>query len=194
MIVDSKLSSDSHIFAKKKKAKSIIAVFKKAFIKMTIIVFINVYKGLIRPHLEFCNQAWYPRLKKNTRLIENVQRRATQMVQGLQTLSYNERFKKLDLPSVEYRIRRGTMIKMFKIGYNPYDPKAIKKGMFELNNPDTRTNQGQLRIAEKLFTIRSATDWNLLPGEVIDSKTVNAFKNNLDKKWKKRGINKFEMF
>ena len=35
---------------------------------MTIPVFLNVYKGLISPHLKFCNQAWYPRLKKNTRL------------------------------------------------------------------------------------------------------------------------------
>ena len=61
---------------------------------MTIPVILNVYKSLIRPHLEFCNQALYLRLKKNTRLIENVQRRATRMVQGLQTLSYNERLKR----------------------------------------------------------------------------------------------------
>ena len=61
------------------------------------------------------------------------------MVQGLQTLSYNERLKKLELPSLEYRRRRGTMIEMFKIGYNLYDLKATKD-MFELNNRDARTN------------------------------------------------------
>ena len=83
MIIDSKLSFDSHIFAKIEKANSIIAVFKKKFIKMTKPEFVNVHKGLIRPHLEFCNQAWYPQLKKNTRLIENVQRRTTRMVQVL---------------------------------------------------------------------------------------------------------------
>ena len=93
VIIDSKLSFDSHIFAKVKKANSIIAVFKTTFIKMTIPVFLNVYKGLIRSHLEFCNQVWYPRLKKNTSLIEILQRRATRMVQGLQTLSNNERLK-----------------------------------------------------------------------------------------------------
>ena len=72
--------------------------------------------------------------------------------------------------------------------------------MFEMNNRHTRTNdkkvineESQLRIAEKIFLIiRSATDWNILPGEVIDSKTLNAFKINLDKYWEKRGINKFE--
>ena len=42
VIIDSKLSFDSHIFAKIKKANSIIAVFTKTFIKITIPVFLNV--------------------------------------------------------------------------------------------------------------------------------------------------------
>ena len=98
-VIDSKLSSDSHIFAKGKKANTIIAVFRKTFIQMTRPVFLNVHRGLIWPHLEFCDQACDPRLEKNTRFIENEQRRMTRMVQGLQTLSYNERLKKLELPS-----------------------------------------------------------------------------------------------
>ena len=66
-----------------------------------------------------------------------------------------KRLQKLDLASLEYRGRRGTMIEMFKIGYNRYDPKATK-GIFELNNRDTRKNdtksdkeEGQPRSAEK---------------------------------------------
>ena len=89
------------------------------------------------------------------------------------------------------------MIEMFKLGYNRYDPKATK-GMFEWNNRDTRTNdkkvitkKANFELWKNFFTIRSATDWNMLQGEVIDSKTFNAFKNNLDKYWKKSGINKF---
>ena len=60
-----------------------------------------------------------------------------------QTLSYNERLKKLELLSFEYRRRRGRMIEMFKIGYNRYETKATK-GMFELNDRDTRTNDKKL--------------------------------------------------
>ena len=52
VIINSKLFFDSHIFAKFEKAISIITVVKKTFINMTIPVFLNVYKGLIRPHLE----------------------------------------------------------------------------------------------------------------------------------------------
>ena len=109
------------------------------------------------------------------------------MVKGLHTLSYNERLKKLELPSLEYRRSRGTMIEMFKIGYNRYDPKATKN-MFELKSRDTRTNnkkgitkKANFELRKNIFIIRSATDCNMLPGEVIDSKTLNAFKNNLDK-------------
>ena len=38
------------------------------------------------------------------------------------TQSYKEMLKKLDLPSFEYRRRRGTIIEMIKLGYNHYDP------------------------------------------------------------------------
>ena len=120
------------------------------------------------------------------------------MVQGLQTLSYNEKLEKLELSSPEYCRRRLTMIKMFKIGYKRYGRKATKN-MFELNNRDKRTNgkkvitkKANFELQKFFFTIRAATDWNMLPEEIIDSKTLNAFKNNLDKHWKKSGINKFE--
>ena len=70
--------------------------------------------------------------------------------------------------------------------------------MFEWNNRDTRKNdkkvitkKAKFELWKNFFTIISATDWNMLQGEVIDSKTFNAFKNNLDKYRKKSGINKF---
>ena len=87
------------------------------------------------------------------------------MVQGLQTLSYNEKLKKLELPSLEYRRRRGTLIEIFKIGYNRHDPKATKD-MFELNNRNTRTKdkkvitkKANFELRKNFLTIRSATDY-----------------------------------
>ena len=78
------------------------------------------------------------------------------------------------------------MIEMFKIGYDRYDPKATKN-IFELSNRDTRTNDKKVitkkaifELRKNFFTIRSPTDWNMLAGKANDSKTLNAFKNNLD--------------
>ena len=71
--------------------------------------------------------------------------------------------------------------------------------MFQLNNCETRTNdkkvitkKANFKLRKIFFTIRSATNWYMLPGKVIDSKTLNAFKINLDKHLKKRGIKKLD--
>ena len=72
-----------------------------------------------------------------------IQRQDTQMVIGLQDLSYNEWLQKLDLPSFEYRRRRETMIEMFKIGYICYDPKATKE-TFDLSKRDNSTNDSKV--------------------------------------------------
>ena len=57
-------------------------------------------------------------LSFDSHIFAKIKKRATRMVQGLQTLRYNVRLKKQDLPSLKYRRRRRTRIEMFKIGYN----------------------------------------------------------------------------
>ena len=137
--LDNKLTFETHITKKANKAYGMISVIKKNFSKFTKQVFLNIYECLIRPRVEFANLIWHPRLIKHQKILENVQRRATRLVSGMKNLSYYERLKELNLSSLEYRRKRGTMIEMYKICYGLYERNATA-GLFERNDRDSRGN------------------------------------------------------
>ena len=61
-------------------------------------------------------------------LLENVQRRATKIVPELKELSYQERLKALNLPTLYYRRMRYDLIQLYKIISNIEDTNIDKFG------------------------------------------------------------------
>ena len=81
----------------------------------------------MRPHLEYCVQAWRPHLQKDIDLIEGPQRRATKMIPNLKNKSYDERLNILNITTLETRRLRRDIIEVFKIckGFDITEPSLF---------------------------------------------------------------------
>ena len=58
--------------------------------------------------------------------IESVQRRATKIVPKIKNLTYPDRLKALNLPTLSYKRLRGDMIEVYKIIANIYDSNTCQ--------------------------------------------------------------------
>ena len=121
VMVDQDLNFESHLAMKVKKANQVIGIIRRSFLHLDESMFLQLYKSLVRPHLEYANQVWSPRHAKHVIMLENVQRRATKLVPGLAELEYEERLKRLKLPTLAYRRLRGDLIEVYKIMSGKYD-------------------------------------------------------------------------
>ena len=92
---------------------------------------IPLYKAIVRPHLEYCIQAWRPYHKKDIDKLERVQRRATKLIPELKHLFYERRLLECRLTTLETRRLRGDLIEVFKI-LNGYDEDIDGKIFFKL--------------------------------------------------------------
>ena len=65
-------------------------LIRRSFSYLDKEMFTNLYKSLVRPHLEYANVIWHPMYKKQLKLLEDVQRRATKILPELKEKTYTE--------------------------------------------------------------------------------------------------------
>ena len=105
----------------------------------------------------------------------------------MRNIPYEDRLKRLGLFSLETRRLRGELVQVFKIlhGYDDIDWREL----FDIDTTSiTRSNGFKLRgkrfhtdVAKKNFTYKLINEWNSLPENVVNSTSINMFKNRLDK-------------
>ena len=144
-------------------------------------VMLNIFKSLIRPHIEYCVQIWSPTARHGNwgiiMEIEDVQRRFTRMVDGIGLLPYKERLSKLSITTLLERRMRGDLIETFKIfkGLVDYGSTVLKFSRSGYNIVTT----GRGTRKSDFFSNRVAKYWNKLPAFVKDAISVDSFKARL---------------
>ena len=91
VMLDENLTFEEHISIKVRIANGIMGRIRNSFPYLDGKIFKRLYTALVRPHLEYTQSVRSPYMVKYIKMIENVQIRATNLVDGFHNLDYAER-------------------------------------------------------------------------------------------------------
>ena len=134
------------------------------------------YCSLVRPHLEYASVAWSVLTKKNIKLIESVQRRATKFITNNYVIDYKSRLRYCDLLPLSYRREILDLNFLYKrIHSNSFSIILNKlqfsgrRGKLLINDIDVGLLLIQNVNSETykyFYTNRVVSEWNNLPKEI----------------------------
>ncbi len=163
-----------------------MGILKMTFVHIDPYLLKLLYTTFIRPLIEFAVAVWSPYYKGDIDTLEKVQHRMTRMIPSLRKLDYERRLQILGLLTLVKRRERGDLIQLFKI-FNDIEMVTLQNKPLFMENSKTRGHK-QKYVRElsrflpryNFITNRAANAWNELPAKVVDSQSVDLFKNNLD--------------
>ena len=145
------------------------------------------YNTFVRPILEYASCVWSLSTKKGISKIESVQRSAARFVKNdySRESSVTNMLRELGWESLQHRRDAAKVAMMYRIRNNPIEIPHDNL------TPTTRSSRGN---TQKMVVPRTRTSlmkgtffpdtirlWNALPQQVVDSPTLNVFKERVNK-------------
>ena len=180
------LSWDDHITGVVNKANRTLGFLRRNLKISSRNIKERAYKAFVRPLLEYASSIWDPHTKKAVGKLEMVQRRAARFVLNRyrNTSSVSNMIDILGWQSLEERRRIQRLTLLYKIrGGLVHCPDLERKlipsasrqrrGCVHNHQLQTITSNKQYRNAS--FLPRTIKEWNNLPKEIVEAKTVDTF-------------------
>ena len=187
VVIDRNLKSSRQVLEARNKANRMLGFISRNVSYKSRDVVKRLYISYVRPHLEYCVQAWVPHYRQDLNMLEAVQRRATRMIHGLNRLEYKDRLQELNMFSVKRRYVRGDMIEVYKMfeGLDDLDVndffEVVGEGRTRGHNRKLKVKYSRLDCRKYFFSIRAVDLWNKLCRDTVNSKSLNTFKTCLDR-------------
>ena len=186
VLVDTDLKFHDHVRSVTHRAGGLAYSFLKSTVCRSPKFMLFLLTTHIRPAIEYCSCIWNTGYVQDLKLLESVQRRWTKRISGMQSLSYGDRLRALNLYSVQGRLLRADLIQCWKIFHgksiiNPDDlflqpPQSRTRGHCYKIFPSTlRTD-----VRKRSFSRRCIPVWNSLSAEAVCADNVSRFKEKLD--------------
>ena len=183
--ISENLSPEKHVNNIVGTTYELLRKIKRAFTYMDEEMMKKLIEYMIRPRLEYAATIWSPHSKKDIRKIERIQRAATKMVPSIQDLPYEDRLKRLGLPTLQQRRERGDLIAIYRVSKGK--DRVDNEYLFMWDSRDTRGHSMKLKktacrrdVKKHSFPNRSIEIWNNLDETVVQARNIHEFKVKLD--------------
>ena len=147
----------------------------------------TAYKSLVRPILEYASSAWDPALKQNINSLERIQRQAARFCTSnfkREEGTVTKALKELEWDTLKNRRTKQRLCMMYKMVNGLVNIPL--QDYVQSNERSTRFNQMKFKqISHKAkafqdsFFVTTVIDWNKLPADVVNSTSLDLFKNKL---------------
>ena len=174
-----------------RRASTHLGQITRTFLYWDRFTFLRLYTQFVRCHLEFAVLAWSPWTGHDIEILEKVQRRAVNLITGLNGRAYDEKLDELGLLSLKDRRTKLDLIQTYKIlkgidrvdhdtWFSKVGADATRLTRHTAYHDNLISKRSRSDVRQNFFSNRVVPKWNKLPVEVKETRTLNIFRTLLD--------------